>query len=293
MKLIVIGASGFIGSHVYSLSKKVGYDVVGTYTSKYSNGLLKYDLLTDNIFEKIPEFFIDKSDKVVAVICSAITKIDFCQQQKELSYNINVKSTISLVEKLSEQNIKTVFLSTDNVFDGERGYYDESDEANPINEYGSQKFEAERYILSKIPESLVLRLSKIVGDDPSEEHIFSELYRRVSDSICLDCIEGQIFSPTYVDDVVKGILISLEKGLTGLYHLSNSEYFSRAELARQFLNVANIHGEVVEKPLNCFKFLDNRPMKTYLDGSKFVKNTGMNFMPIKEVISRFSNPIKI
>ncbi|MFZ5988633.1 MAG: SDR family oxidoreductase [Bacillota bacterium] len=292
MKLIIIGASSFIGQNLYLEAKSRGYDVIGTQYSSNHREFIKLNLLTQKLSDVIPSKFINSSCKKFAVICSAVPKIDRCYLEGDVSYKLNVVKTIELVKELNNLGAKVAFLSTEAVYDGERGYYDESVPPSPINHYGLQKVEVENFINSFDPGSLIFRLSMVVSDKPNEKHLFSDWYQKAADTGYIECIKGQIFSPTYVKDVAQGILCSIEKDLGGLYHLTNSEYFLRGELARQFLRITNIHGEVVEKPLEDFNFIQKRSMRTYLDGAKFVRDTGFGFLSMKEVIRKFGDNLR-
>lgn len=289
MRLLIIGASGFIGRYIVSLAKERGYLVLGTQFSAGQPDLITFSLLTDRIIDVIPKEFLKTDEETSAVICSAISKIDQCWINRDQSYKINVINTIRLLNDLKGLGIRAVFLSSEQVYDGKRGYYDESILPSPVNEYGRQKAEIESYITSNLPQDLVLRLSMIIGDDPTEKHLLAQWYSWVLENKPITCIEGQVFSPTYVKDVARGTIEALSKNLNGLYNLANPEFFAREELARQFLIALNKDKEVkiVIKPQEEFGFPERRSLKTYLDGSKFNKAVGMCFTPVREIFSAF------
>lgn len=289
MRLLVIGASGFIGRYILSLAKEKGYLVLGTQFSAGQPDLITFNLLTDRIMDVIPKEFLKTDEETFAVICSAISKIDQCWINREQSYKINVINTICLLNDLKGLGIRAVFLSSEQVYDGKRGYYDESMLPSPVNEYGRQKAEIESCITSNLPQDLILRLSMIIGDDPTEKHLLAQWYSWVLENKPITCIEGQVFSPTYVKDVARGTIEALSKNLNGLYNLANPEFFAREELARQFLVTLNKDKEIkiVIKPQEEFGFPERRSMKTYLDGSKFNKAVGMCFTPVREIFGAF------
>jgi len=288
MRLLIIGASGFIGSHLYDLAVSRGFEVVGTRCGKPDPRLIKFDLVADSITELVKNQFYGSSD-ICAVICAANPKIEWCCSQKELSYNLNVTSTIRVIEELSLMGIKCAFLSSDYVFDGKHGYYDETIIPSPTTEYGRQKAEVERYIIKNYPRNLVLRLSMTVGDSPSENHLFARWYENVAALEPINCIEGQVFAPTFVDDVCQAIIKALERDLCGLYNLCNSEFFNRGELAKQFMIALTGTSNVVNMPFSAFGFSEERPLLTYLDGSKLRGAIDMQFTSMREVFKRLKN----
>ena len=284
MNLLIIGASGFIGGNVLAHARRAGLRAAGTSFSAQRPGLLRFDMLRDDIRPVIPRDFLEGAG-ACAVLCSAVSRIDACWAERERSYALNVLGTIKTLAALKELGIKTAFLSSEAVFDGERGYYNEDSPTSPVNEYGKYKVAVEKYMLSDFPESLILRLSMVVADTPGEDHLFAHWHDQISQGQPLVCIAGQIFSPTFVGDVARGIVTALGMDLRGLHHLSNSEYFQREELARQFLYAAGAKSAVVVKPLAEFNFPEPRALKTYLDGSRFARTADIRFTSMREVIA--------
>lgn len=286
IQLLIIGASGFIGSHLYKLAVEKGHKVIGTYSKTEKPNLIKFDLLSDRITDVFePNIF--KNDEVFAIICSAIPKIDRCYIEKDLSFRLNVTNTIRMIEDLNKVKIKCIFLSSEAVYDGLQGYYDETMLPTPVNEYGRQKAEVEEYILDNCNHNLILRLSMIVGDDPRENHLFAQWYKWMRTNQPITCIADQVFAPTFVDDVADGILKALDKGLSGLYNLANSEFFAREELAKQFVYALNGTTNITSLPIPSFNFPERRSLKTYLDGTKFRNAVEMNFTSMREVFRNF------
>ena len=298
MKFLILGASGFVGKHTFEYLQSKGYAVVGTQSQNKLPGLVSFNLLYDNIDDKIQKC-LDKlhdsssslSEEVYAVIFSFVTQIDLCFQEKEISRTINVDKIIRLIATLKGQNIKIVFMSSSFVFDGYDGYYSEDHLLNPICEYGRHKADVERYIKEYHPKSLILRLDKIVGDNLLEKHLFSEWYKFIQEKKEIQCIEGQLFSSTYVDDIPKAILLACQNKLQGVFHIANTEFFTREELARQFILNCGTKWNIKTMSQQQLGFLDFRPLKTYLDSTKFVEATGMTFTPMRKVFDRFFQKI--
>jgi dTDP-4-dehydrorhamnose reductase len=287
MKLLIFGASGFIGRHCYRLAGENGHDVFGTYSGHYQAGLTHFDILTDKIMNIIPPSFLSETSAIYAVVCSSISNINRCFSEKEPTRRLNVTRTIDLLKELASNNIKPVFVSSSNVFDGLKGYYDETDDVNPVNEYGRQKAAVEKFILENLPGALILRLSKVVGSRPDEKHPLAEWYHLIKQGTPIVCMDGLIWSPTYVEDVASGILKAVEKGLAGVYHLANPEIFTRYELAIQFSSALGHKAEIVSQPADSFNFLEEYPLKSYFDGAKFRNDTGQRFTSMSEVFRRF------
>lgn len=287
MRFLIVGASGFVGRHALAYVRSLGYAALGTQSRDGQPGLITFDLLRHRISHRIPPAFFENDEPVIGVICAAVTQIDRCAKEQETSYKVNVERTIQLIHDLTALGAKPIFLSSSFVYDGAVGYYGEDYPHSPVSAYGRHKSTVERYLQEHLPDVLVLRLDKIVGDDPSEHHLFSEWYHWVSEGRPITCIEDQVFSPTFVTDVAGAIVASCGEGLSGVYNVAGSEFFSRVELARQFVLALGRDADIVCKSQAALKFLDLRPLKSYLDSTKFVKATGMRFTSMREVFQVF------
>jgi dTDP-4-dehydrorhamnose reductase len=293
MKYLIVGASGFIGGNILSLARESGIESVGTRVRQAAAELLRFDLETDRIDDCVDRSFFRTSEEVCVIICAVVSNMDTCLVEKERSHRINVENTITLIKDVSAHGAKVIFASTCFVFDGTLGYYCEEHPVSPVNEYARHKVEVERYLQQQVARSLILRLEKVVGDDPAEGQLFTQWHNLLQAGEPIVCIEGSLLAPTYVKDVAKAFLISGERDLAGLYHVCNSEFFYRDELARQFCHAMGYPLHVQTRALGDFGFADARALKSYLDGSRFAEATGLHFTPMRRVFQRFRHKLEL
>ncbi len=287
MKFLIVGASGFIGGNILKHVRSLGFEAVGTQARSRREGLVNFDLLRHRILDCIDRSFFLGSQPVHVLICAVVSNMDLCLTDRAIAHAINVERTTQLIDDVTALGAKTTFLSTCFVFDGQVGYYNEDSPLSPVNEYARHKVEVEDYMRNRAPGSLVMRLEKIIGDNPAENHFLTQCYKSISEDKPIVCIEGSVLSPTWVNDVARGFVLACEMGLHGVFHVSNSEFFHRDELARQFCHALGIVPNVVTKPLAEFHFADKRALKSYLDGSRFANKTGLRFTSMREVFHQF------
>lgn len=134
-KLLVTGASGFLGWHLCHKAKQE-WEVYGTYFSHALElagvTLVKVDL-TD--FQALKQLFFDLQPAAV-IHTAAQAKPNFCQEHPDESYPINVTASINIARLCCNRAIPCVFTSTDLVFNGLNPPYRESDRVSPISYYG-------------------------------------------------------------------------------------------------------------------------------------------------------------
>ncbi len=287
--LLVVGASGFVGSAICREGLSRSFNVAGTYCRNAGNakGMVRFDLGLDGAAAEMPSLLAEVPDKA-AVICACISSIDLCAREKEETYKVNVTNTIALINVLIERGFKIVFISTDHVFDGKRGNYAETDEKRPINEYGRQKALVEDYIDGNIEGGLIVRLSKVCADYAHPKNLFTGWMHQVRRGETIYCIKDQCFSPTSDTDVAKGVCLLLERGCRGTFNLAGLPQ-RRSDLARLFAERLGKEREVeiVEKDVDSFGFADARPLKSYLNNTKVVQHTGIDFCAMQELIDDY------
>ena len=292
MKVLVIGGSGFLGRHVLAEACRRGVPALGTSTQADRSGLVRFDLAEDrSIRDAVPAGFFDGPDSVRVVVCSCTTPMDRCRTDRDHAYRVNVTNTIRLIDDVCGLGARVVFISTSYVFDGTLGYYPEQWPHSPTSAYGQDKSAVDRHVTANHPESLVVRLDKIVGADPAERHPFTEWWELYRAGKPVVCIENQILSPTLVDDLAEAIATACRLGLRGAHHLTGPEAFPRDHLARHFFRTRGVSAEVVARPMAAFEFADPRPLNTYLDSSRFAAASGFRFTPMSVVMARFRDAV--
>jgi dTDP-4-dehydrorhamnose reductase len=290
--VLIVGASGFVGRHTLRLMRRLGWPVVGTQTRARGGDLVEFDLVRDRLVERVGALTGGGARPTHVVICAAMAQPDRCFRERELSYQVNVVRTIQLIDDVVALGAQPVYMTSGFVFDGTAGYYGDDEQRWPLNEYGRHKAEVEVYCTEHHPGMLLLRLDKIIGDDPSETHMFSEWYRWYQEGRPVVCMADQLFSPTDVRDVSQAIRLGCERSLSGLYNIANPEFFTREELARQFFRILGLQARIQCKTQEELNFLDLRPEKTYLDSSRFQRDTGLRFTSVRETIHNFIENLK-
>lgn len=285
---LIIGASSFIGRHLYSYCERNRVKVFGTYyTHSYHNKWVHFDLHTDSLVDLCKKFKGERLDAVI--ICSANASIDSCKRNEAASNMLNVLDTERIIEEADSMGIKTVFLSSEAVFDGKRGMYKEDDVPNPPTLYGNQKLQIEEYMIKNLSSYLVFRISRAVGSRFGEADIFEEFYKKITNREEIVCLKEQSFCLTEIGDISKCIVKALECDVNGLYHLSSRNYVTRYELAKIYAErIFGGYDRVVEKSYKEIPFLDKRHVHGGLNGTKLETLLGISYMGLEEILDRYA-----
>lgn len=234
MKVFIAGASGLVGSNCLKHFTEQGWDCVGSYFSYPVDGTVFYNTLEP---EHKDNFDIAAYNPDVIVHCGALTHVDKCETEQDESYEKTVQSTINLVKVAKACNAKFVYISTDYVFDGTDGPYQETDKVNPLSIYGKHKLEAENIATNELDETLVLRVTNIYGNEERGKNFVARIVQQ--------CVEGkkltlklpydQYACPTNAWDIARAMFLLLRDGKHGIYHIGGTDYCNRVQLSLRVL----------------------------------------------------------
>jgi dTDP-4-dehydrorhamnose reductase len=148
MKILILGASGMIGSNIYKfffLKKK--FKIYGTYYTKslynYKKKNIKNNLIFFDVYISNLELLINKINPNVIINCIGITKKIINKFSVKKVFDVNSSFVHKLKKRCDKNNIKLIQISTDCVFDGKKGNYLEYSKPNATDVYGISKLKSE------------------------------------------------------------------------------------------------------------------------------------------------------
>ncbi len=240
MTFLIIGASSFLGRKVNKYLVEEGIDTIGTYfinqlgDEKHNRklDLLKFDEVRKIMSEVNPE---------VIIILSAISTVEECEENKSLSLTINTLSIGHIAEWCLEKNRYLVFISSECVFDGLRGPYYEWSPYSPINFYGKTKALAEQLIMTINCPFSIIRLPLLYGynNELDKDTLVKRVIKSLSNGNIIVLDNKRIKYPTLIDDVSKGLLEIVKRGLKGIFHFSSQKAITKFEFG---LEIADVFG---------------------------------------------------
>ena len=167
MKVALFGASGLLGWSIYQELNRRGFNSFQYCQQPYGDGpassfrcldLLNEVKLTRELLDEWPDAIIN---------CAAVSSPDLVNLNPEGAAELNVNVARRLAEISSHLGARFIHISSDMVFEGREEPYRSTDMPKPISEYGNQKLESEKKVLSAIDENVVvLRLTLINGNSP-------------------------------------------------------------------------------------------------------------------------------
>ena len=162
---------------------------------------------------------------------------------KWLARNINVLGLENLI-KASKKGTKIIHISSDYVFDGKKGNYEEGDLTYPINYYGKTKLESENLIIGSNKPYVIFRPNVLYSDNFKYNNFLSWVFNSLSKNIPLNIVSDQKSNPTYIPELVKAIFNSILLDFRGILHIGSNDTLSRFEFASKICKIFKLNLEI-------------------------------------------------
>lgn len=280
--VLIVGASGQVGRACRKEFIARGRRVVGTYASHPAEGLVPLDLGRP---EEIRALVRDVGPDI-CVIASALTHVDRCESEPTLATAINAEAVKVLATECRDIGARVVHLSTEYVFDGESGPYDEESAPRPINVYGRSKLEGEGCALKADSNNLVVRTTVVYSWDPNGSNFVMQVLRNLKAGRVMRVPSDQRSSPTWAPDLARGIARLCDAGAGGVWNVAGPEVLPRYEFALQIAAAFGLEKGLLEPvPTHVLGQAARRPLNAGLRTQKLSASFGRLMLPAGEVLS--------
>lgn len=244
-KVVITGSNGLLGQKIiYELVNRNDIELFAF--SKGPNRITKVhqfnytnlDLSDSNqvklyLSELLPDVIINTA---------AVTNVDLCETQQELCWNVNVVAVENMLSCLSELKNKNtnynphfIHLSTDFVFDGENGPYQEEDIPNPLSYYAKSKYESEKLVIKSELHWSIVRTIIVFGtaEEMSRTNIVLWAKSMLEKGEEITIVDDQFRMPTLAEDLAKGCILIMDKNANGIFHISGKDFMSIFEMVNR------------------------------------------------------------
>lgn len=223
--VLIIGADGMLGASLVIACQELGLSYCGTSRRSGSeNSFVYLDLLDERYIDtKLPEtrgvFF-----------CAAAVGFDACRADPTGSRLINVERTLKLLALLASRGSKIIFPSSSAVLGSSNLERGEQAKTAPESEYAQMKADVESELLSRYPEAVVVRLTKIIPRAFPLFQRWSELLRKGE---CIEPFTNVRIAPISVTYAAEMMIWIASHISSGIVHISSCDDITYAECARK------------------------------------------------------------
>jgi len=269
MKILITGAQGRFGT--YAVQK-----------FSQNHSVIDSDKERDITKPQIVSHIIAAKPDII-IHAAAETNVDKCEIHQESAHQINVLGTINVIKAAQLTAAKLIYISSDYIFDGNKGNYIETDRPNPINYYGKTKWEAEQQIM-KYTNSLIIRSAVLYGRHIHRSSFPRWVITNLKANKPIQVVTDQINSPTLIDDLVNAIPKLWNQ--SGVLHVAGSQQISRYEFAMKTAHAFNLPTDLI-KPIesHALNQVAPRPKNAGLNTNK-ITSMGITMSTIEQGLQK-------
>jgi dTDP-4-dehydrorhamnose reductase len=284
-KILLTGSNGLLGQKIVDLA--VAHYPEDIELLATSNGANRNNQTEGYTYQTLDITDFDACREVITrfkpdciINTAAMTNVDLCETERIACWKLNVDAVLNMAKICEEQQIHFIQLSTDFVFDGEAGPYDELAEPNPLSYYGESKLAAEEEIQFCKTKWAIIRTIIIYGivDNMSRSNVVLWAKDALAKGQPINVVDDQFRSPTLAEDLAQACINAALKGATGIYNVSGKETMSILELVNRVADFFKLDKSVV-KPIksDTLNQAAKRPPRTGFIIDKAVKE--LDYLP--------------
>jgi len=237
--ILVVGAAGQVGG---ALCDRLGGErVLATVRGEAPAGALHLDLEEPDGAARV----VREARPRAVVLAAGFTWVDGCERDPPRAYRVNRDGPRAVARAARAVGARTVYFSTEYVFDGENGPYSEEDPVRPISVYGQSKLEGEAAVLEEDPGALIVRTTVVYGPERQGKNFVYQVARRLAAGEPVQAPHDQISSPTYNRDLADATVRLLETGARGVFHVTGAWVADRAAFGRRVARALGYAPETV------------------------------------------------
>ena len=278
MKILVTGASGLLGRKVVQIALEEGHEAYAIYKEHLTSSGTPIKLDLTNLEELSKILSERKPDTVIHT--AAYTDVDGCEVNRELAWRVNADATKYLAMASSQIGFHLIYVSTDYVFDGEKGFYTEEDEPNPISYYGYSKLRGEEFLKEYATDWCIARPSVLYGWGPRYKKNFATwLLNNLKQGREVEILIDQYVSPTLNTNLAQMLLEIAERKITGTLHTAGATKVNRYEFALKLAETFNLNKNLIKPTtMNKIRWTAKRPKDSSLNVNR--ATTLLNHKPL-------------
>ncbi|MCZ7555384.1 MAG: NAD(P)-dependent oxidoreductase [Bacteroidia bacterium] len=298
MKVLITGAHGLLGQKLaLVLGAETRWELLLTDLAPrtfFINERFDYQQLDITIRTDVKSLIAAYKPDVI-INTAAMTDVDGCETDKVAAWSLNTDALKHLIIGARRiEGCRIVQLSTDYVFDGRSGPYDEQSRPAPLSYYGKSKLAAENALRSSGVDGLIVRTQVLYGTGYEvRKNFVSWVLSQLEKNTPFKVVDDQTGNPTLADDLAWGILKLIERGCSGVYHVSGPEAITRFSFARKIADIFGFQPGLITRTTSAeIGQAANRPMDSTFITLKFEAATGTRLGDTAQGLERLRYQIR-
>lgn len=285
MKFFITGGSGLLGERFAAVTNDDN-ELLLSHNSNPTKNTIKCDITDQQEVEKV----LQREQPDVIMHCAAMTNVDLCEDKTDLAYKINGNGTGNIAKAAEKIGAKVIYVSTDFVFDGNRGYYKENDEVNPLGIYAKSKYDGEVQLQKYSTNWAIARVSVLYGWLEKRQNFTTWVIDQLRQKNQINIVTDQVNSPTLADNAAEAMIEIANQDKTGIFHTAGNDAINRFDFTLKIAEAFDLDSSLIN-PItsNEFKQKAPRPRDSSLSVKKIEKKLNMKMETCSESLKRMAN----
>lgn len=296
-KLLITGANGLLGQKLIAqLEGDPYWNVLAT--SRGENRLpslgIAYQSMDIEDRQKVAEIVAAFKPDVI-LHTAAMTNVDQCELNREDCWRANVEAVQHIIAAAEQQGAFLLHVSTDFIFDGKTGPYDEKAEPAPVNFYGESKLEAEKLVQRSTTPWAIARTVLVYGitNSLSRSNIILWVKNSLEEGKPIKVVDDQWRTPTLAEDLADGCLRIAREKAEGIWNVSGKDFLSPFEMAIKTADYFGLDKSLMTRAdSSTFTQPAKRPPRTGFMIDKMEQRLGYQPRSFEEGIALVAHQIK-
>ena len=284
-KALIVGAHGQVGAAIASI---LGPGAIATGRHKLADETLQVDLIALAAQPGLADRLLAPLHLSAVYCVGGATDVERCESDEAWAMGTNCFGPAALAA--AARHLPFIYFSTEYVFDGANGPYDEGEATHPLSAYGRSKLAGEQRVLEAHPNALILRTTVVYGPDRQGKNFLYTLQRLLSAGQGMRVPTDQISTPTYNEDLARAAVELVSLGATGVFNVTGPELLSRYDFALLATGILGLDASLITPVTTAeLKQKAPRPLRAGLLTGKLQRTLqGTRMRPNREAIEAWA-----
>jgi len=245
MRILITGASGLLGINL-ALEVAKENTVVGVTNENAIHSSSFKTIQTDLLAPGATEILLEQTQPDWVINCAALADLDACKADPARARQLNTELPKKLADHVARGGARLLHVSTDAVFDGQRGEYTESDIPNPISVYGKTKHDGESLVLDANPQAIVARTNLFGWSLSGQRSLAEFFFYNLKSKTRVNGFTDVYFCPLLANFMASIFLEMIGSGLSGIYHVVSNDCLSKYECGSRLAQKFGFNQELIQ-----------------------------------------------
>ena len=177
---------------------------------------------------------------------AALTDLEYCERNPEITWKTNALGAENMALISKKLDATHIYISTAGIFDGQKEYYNDFEQPNPISIYAKAKYYGEVIVEKMLDNYFVFRAGWMMGGGYEKDKKFiNKIFKQILNGKKeLFVVDDKLGTPTYTVNFAEAMFEIVQTELYGLYNMACEGSCSRYDVALEFIKLLGLEKDI-------------------------------------------------